>query len=79
MSHITCPSCGSNDHLVGYGLAFGPMGGYTVCEGCGELLEFAPDYAGLPDEEVARIRAFVADWRAKVWGAADQQGVVQHE
>ena len=40
MSHVTCPKCGSNDHMTGYGLAAGPMGAYTFCQGCDELIEF---------------------------------------
>lgn len=71
MSHIACPSCGSNEHMQGYGLAAGPMGSYTLCE-CGELLEFVPDLDGLTDEQITRVQGYVADWRAKVWGAADQ-------
>lgn len=42
MSHIKCPTCGSREHFTGYGVAFGGIGGYIVCE-CGELLEFSPD------------------------------------
>jgi len=42
MSHIKCEECGSREHYVGYGLAFGGCGSYTVCE-CGELLEYRHD------------------------------------
>lgn len=33
-----CPCCGSVDLTFGYGLAFGGLGGYTLCLDCGETL-----------------------------------------
>ena len=62
MSHITCHKCGSNEHMTGYGLAYGPIGSYTACE-CGELLEFMADLEGLDDDEARTIQANVDDWR----------------
>jgi hypothetical protein len=70
VSHVICPKCGSNDHTTGYGLAYGPMASYTVCDGCDTLLEFMPDLEGLPDEAMQRIQAEVAKWRQEVWGEA---------
>jgi hypothetical protein len=65
---LTCPSCGySGEHNQGYGLAAGPMGSYTFCAACNELLEFIPDFEGIPEETVIKVKAFVADWRKKVW------------
>jgi len=57
MSHITCPKCGSNEHISGYGFGVGPLGSYTVCEGCDEVLEFEPDVEGLDEERANRLRA----------------------
>lgn len=72
MTHVTCPKCNSNDHTSGYGLAAGPMAAYTFCNGCGILLEFAPDLEGLPEDAVKRIKADVEHWRKEVWGAGLQ-------
>lgn len=69
MSHVTCPKCGSTNHMTGYGLAFGPMGSYTVCEDCDVLLEFCPDLQGVPEDRVPIIQAEVAKWRKEVWGS----------
>ncbi len=66
MSHITCPKCGGNEHVTGYGFAAGPLGGYTICD-CGVVLELFPDTEGLDDEHIARINGYVAEWRAEVW------------
>jgi hypothetical protein len=68
MSHITCPKCGSNEHTSGYGLAAGPMGAYTFCNGCETLLEFFPDLEGAPPEQIQKIRANINQWRKEVWG-----------
>jgi hypothetical protein len=68
VSHVTCPKCGSNEHITGYGLACGPMGAYTICEGCDALLEFAPDLEGLDDETAKRITANTERVLAEVWG-----------
>lgn len=57
MSHVTCPFCGSNEHTSGYGLAVGPMGSYTFCDGCDELIEFIPDLEGMPDDIAERIKS----------------------
>ena len=35
------------------------MGAYTFCNGCDELLEFAPDYEGLSEEEVNKLKESV--------------------
>ena len=43
MSHIKCPECGSLDHYVGYGLALGGIGSYTLCLGCDAILESSQD------------------------------------
>lgn len=63
MSHITCPKCGSTEHTVGYGLAAGPMGTYTFCDGCDALIEFWPDLEGLNEADVERIQAITEEWR----------------
>ena len=68
MSHLTCPKCGSKEHSTGYGLAAGPMGAYTFCDGCDVLLEFTPDLEGLDDERAARIQARVDAALKEVWG-----------
>ena len=74
MSHVICPKCGSNEHTSGYGLACGPMGMYTICNGCDALLEFCPDLEGLDDEHAARIVASTEKALAETWGAALSQG-----
>lgn len=51
MTHLVCPKCGSNEHTAGYGLAAGPMGSYTFCDGCDILLEASPDLQGMEDEK----------------------------
>lgn len=71
MSHITCPKCGSREHITGYGLAVGPMGSYTICEGCDVLLEFCADLEGVPEDRAKEIQANVAAWRKEVWGDTD--------
>ena len=68
MSHLTCPKCGSKEHTIGYGLAAGPMGGYTYCDGCDELLEFWPELTGLSEEDAKAILTSVEEWRKRVWG-----------
>jgi len=68
MSHVTCPKCGSNEHTAGYGLAAGPMGSYTFCDGCDSMLEFSPDLEGMPPERAEKILADVAKWRKEFWG-----------
>lgn len=68
MSHVTCPKCGSNDHTSGYGLAAGPMGFYTFCNGCDVLLEFCPDLEGVPEDRAQKLLAGVEEWRKEVWG-----------
>ncbi len=70
MSHVTCPKCGSNEHTSGYGLAAGPMGAYTFCNGCDELIEFQPDVEGLSEEEAETQRQRARDHLNKVWGRA---------
>lgn len=67
MSHVTCPDCKGNEHYTGYGFAAGPLGGYTICE-CGTLLEFYPDTDGMPDDFIEKMRKFVDEWYAEVWG-----------
>ena len=53
-----CQFCGSTAFTEGYGLAAGPMGAYTYCDGCDRLIAFAPDYDGLSDTEAARVKAW---------------------
>jgi hypothetical protein len=74
MSHLTCPKCGGTDHTQGYGLAAGPMGAYTFCDGCDAMLEFCPDLEGLPEEHAQRILADVEKWRAETWGSQSREG-----
>jgi hypothetical protein len=72
MSHVTCPKCSSNEHVVGYGFAAGPLGSYTFCCGCDELIEFAPDTEGLDDMETA-----MADqWGGKILEAEPDSGQI---
>ena len=68
MSHITCPKCGSNEHISGYGFAAGPLGGYTFCEGCDAILELMPDLDGLDDDRAAEIQASANEALHKTWG-----------
>lgn len=68
MTHLVCPKCGSNEHTTGYGLAAGPMGGYTFCDGCDTLLEFSPDLQGLSKEEANRIIESYNKQMREVWG-----------
>jgi hypothetical protein len=68
VSHVTCPKCGSNDHITGYGLACGPMGAYTLCEGCDAVLELFPDYEGLSEEHEKRVRDEVEKYLRDLWG-----------
>jgi hypothetical protein len=58
-----CPFCKSTEITSGYGYAFGPLGGYTFCENCDELLDLSPDLDGLDDEECQRITTAVDEWR----------------
>jgi hypothetical protein len=69
MSHLTCPKCGSTEHTQGYGLAAGPMGAYTFCDGCDTMLEFCPDLEGLPEDLAKSILLEVARWHTEVWGS----------
>lgn len=68
MSHVTCPKCASNEHVTGYGFAAGPLGMYTFCCGCDELIEFSPDTEGLDDMEAARAEAHAENHMRGVWG-----------
>lgn len=68
MTHLVCPKCGSKDHTSGYGLAAGPMGGYTFCDGCDELLEFSPDLEGLDLETANKIIEGYNKKMEEVWG-----------
>ena len=72
MSHITCPFCGSREHTTGYGLAAGPLGAYTFCDECDELLEFSPDLSGLNEEDVGRLQAQAEELRARVAAAGEK-------
>lgn len=51
-----CFFCGSQDLHTGYGLEAGPLGIFTTCHGCGQLVGFAPDYDGLAAEDAAHLR-----------------------
>ncbi len=66
MSHVICPFCGSNEHTSGYGLAAGPMGAYTFCNDCDELIEFSSDLEGLDDETAVRLKKMESDLNAKL-------------
>jgi len=68
VSHVTCPKCSSNEHVTGYGFAAGPLGSYTFCEGCDELIEFAPDTEGLSDEDTMYAEAMAENYMRDVWG-----------
>ena len=68
MSHVTCPKCGSNEHSCGYGFAAGPLGSYTFCNGCDELIEFATDTEGLDDEAAMYAEAMAENHMRDVWG-----------
>ena len=79
MSHVTCPKCGSNDHISGYGLACGPMGSYTICNSCDALLEFCPDLEGLDDERATRIQESAKKALAETWGTDNEKQHPQGE
>lgn len=66
MSHITCPFCGSNEHITGYGLAAGPMAGYTFCESCDELIELTIDMDGVDDATLERLQKMQAEFDARI-------------
>ena len=72
MSHITCPFCGSNEHTVGYGLAAGPMGSYTFCDSCDELIEFTPDLGGVPAKIASRIMREQRKFEARIAAAKEK-------
>lgn len=77
MSHVTCPACGSNDHLSGFGLAAGPMGAYTFCNQCDKLLEFSPD-SSYTDEERAQAltkldKHMIENFGAENWNSEKHQ------
>lgn len=40
-----CPHCGSQDSDVGYGLAGGGIGVYSICNGCGKIFNKVMDEA----------------------------------
>lgn len=69
MSHVICHKCGSNDHIQGYGLAVGPMGAYTYCDNCDELLEFSPDLEGVSEDQAKEIQRKTDEWRKSVTDA----------
>jgi hypothetical protein len=70
MSHITCPYCGSNDHTSGYGLAAGPMGSYTFCNKCNELIEFSADTEGMSEDQIQRLQKMGEELKTKLAEAA---------
>lgn len=51
----SCPYCGSMETTSGYGYAAGPLGSYTFCDSCGELIELVPDLDGLTEEESEKL------------------------
>lgn len=77
MSHLTCPKCKSTDHTQGYGLAAGPMGAYTFCNSCDELIDFTPDLDGLEGTEAyAQIVEGLDKRMTELWG--DKWDTVSH-
>ena len=74
MSHLTCPKCGSNEHTSGYGLAAGPMGAYTFCNGCDELIEFVFDVEGLDEAHTKRLLDMAEKHLSEVWGEKPEEG-----
>jgi len=58
MSLPTCPICDSVERATGYGVAAGPIGFYSFCEGCDNLLEFSLDYEGLGTSLVEKLQEF---------------------
>lgn len=67
MSHITCPKCGGNEHMSGYGFAGGVFGGYTLCD-CGVVLDLLPDTDGVPDDRAAEMHEAAKQILAETWG-----------
>ena len=61
-----CPYCGSASHVTGYGLAAGPLGSYTFCNGCDELIEFTADVDGVSDDHIARLQSMQDDLAKKL-------------
>lgn len=53
-----CFFCGADDLSYGYGLAAGPLGAYTFCNKCDQLLAYEPDMKGLNGEDAARLREY---------------------
>lgn len=51
-----CFFCGADDLSYGYGLAAGPLGAYTFCNKCDQLLAYEPDMKGLNGEDAKRLR-----------------------
>lgn len=60
MNYVLCPYCGSDDHVSGYGLAAGPMGSYTFCNTCDQLISFRADYEGLPEDRIVKLKGMQA-------------------
>lgn len=52
---MVCPLCDCPDVVSGYGYAAGPLGSYTFCEGCNELIDFCPDFEGFNEDDIAML------------------------
>ena len=63
---LSCPLCDCKSTTFGYGLAAGPMGAYTFCDGCNELIEFFPDTEGMEEEQEKRVMTKHAEWKASL-------------
>lgn len=65
-----CPYCGHDRMTHGYGYAAGPLGAYSYCDGCNELVDFWPDTEGLSEADEAS-----AIDKAEKWKAAEPERV----
>jgi hypothetical protein len=65
-----CPFCESDNWTGGYGYAYGPLGSYTTCEDCEELIDFNPDVSGLAEDEAKRLQEDTERWRAEMLARA---------
>lgn len=50
-----CFFCGGSKLSTEYGIAAGPLGVYTFCDSCEQLIGYAPDFDKLDPEDVASV------------------------
>lgn len=64
MTHLRCNTCGSTDHVSGFGIGFGFYGAYCLCS-CGLLIWRHTDVDDLGEAAVAEMRRFDAEYNLK--------------